>query len=826
MMRVYSKNIGISLVVAGLLLSGCEDVTNIYIDENKTDENLSVENLIVDNLTVNSLTVLDEEANQTEEEIEDEDNKEEEVDDNSTDSNLSTDVNASSSEVKSYDQIETPTYTNVEVVASDVLTNSNTKEVTSSTPTSSSNVEVEASDTSSVSDTEEEASDAQSSSSNTEEEASDAQSSSGDTQAVGSTDITQEDTSTEPVAETLSMSVTGSVVDGIIYGGSVSVYDLNKKLLAKGSTDSKGAYSIPVANLPKQYKVTLEGGTDSGVDGVENSNDKTNSLEMSAIVDREDSGEESVAHISPATTLVATMVEDGTIPLEEARESVNDALGLDGKSALCKLNPSKNDTAYRAGLFLAMVMESIVTTDKNALFKTLSTVVHQKKIKVKISNVGTTIEQLDLVDIATTANISENEIEKLSQVEVTVKESIKKSIDSVAVVADISRDSQNEALTQRARWDTLLLQLAENDVIDSSRVSLILDRVEESMQSILEAQTLEASEPSNIALIASMIDENLDKEMTDLTPSLLSISASYQERIKTVGSSETLKLLIRKLYTNSTLAEVDNISTMLQNDDTVSQLEEAIETIDQKVSSEENAQEIKDEMLDTLAGGVASRVESGTIPSDDTTTPTTLKSFIEQTLGDDGLYESIKSVVKVKVKIKIKAKKSKLTQADKSELTASIKVKKSLKITIKSKSYTKIDSSASSDMLAYISSMLASLSDDAYQEKIQALELSLANLSEAFDKAKYEAKVAQSVKVIQKIKVKTTTNIIKTIVKIKVVIKEKFIQNPSDTTTAISDVESNIGDYEVGDDIATRIIRLPQPSVESMGDIKKIRFAI
>ena len=824
-MRVYSKNIGISLVVAGLLLSGCEDVTNIYIDENKTDENLSVENLIVDNLTVNSLTVLDEDENQTEEEIEDEieDDKEDDDDNSTEDSNLSTDE--SSSELKSYS--ETPTSSDTTVVTSNTLDSSDDKEVIYTTPISN-DTEETTDDAGSSDGTEESLDTSGDNSDDTKETTDDSGNSDGTEESLDTSDgTTQEDTTTtEPVAETLSMSVTGSVVDGIIYGGSVSVYDLNKKLLAKGSTDSKGAYSIPVANLPKQYKVTLEGGTDSGVDGVENSNDKTNSLEMSAIVDREDSGEESVAHISPATTLVATMVEDGTIPLEEARESVNDALGLDGKSALCKLNPSKNDTAYRAGLFLAMVMESIVTTDKNALFKTLSTVVHQKKIKVKISNVGTTIEQLDLVDIATTANISENEIEKLSQVEVTVKESIKKSIDSMAVVTDISRDSQNEALTQRARWDTLLLQLAENDVIDSSRVSLILDRVEESMQSILEAQTLEASEPSNIALIASMIDENLDKEMTDLTPSLLSISASYQERIKTVGSSETLKLLIRKLYTNSTLAEVDNISTMLQNDDTVSQLEEAIETMDQKVSSEENAQEIKDEMLDTLAGGVASRVESGTIPSDDTTTPTTLKSFIEQTLGDDGLYESIKSVVKVKVKIKVKAKKSKLTQADKSELTASIKVKKSLKITIKSKSYTKIDSSASSDMLAYISSMLASLSDDAYQEKIQALELSLANLSEAFDKAKYEAKVAQSVKVIQKIKVKTTTNIIKTIVKIKVVIKEKFIENPSDTTTAISDVESNIDDYEVGDDIATRIIRLPQPSVESMGDIEKIRFAI
>jgi len=146
----------------------------------------------------------------------------------------------------------------------------------------------------------------------------------------------------------------------------------------------------------------------------------------------------------------------------------------------------------------------------------------------------------------------------------------------------------------------------------------------------------------------------------------------------------------------------------------------------------------------------------------------------------------------------------------------------SIKASVKSKSYTKIDSSATDAMLANLNSTLQDAKSDIekYQNMILALQLSLADLTKAFNSATYTIKVSNSISAVKKIKTTSSVSVITTIKKIKIVIVKKFV---SDTSYDNSDID--IDNKIVIPEPKVRIIRLPQPKLESLPP-KMIEFKI
>jgi len=436
-------------------------------------------------------------------------------------------------------------------------------------------------------------------------------------------------TNGETAPDTRAMTVKGSVVDGIIYDGKINISDMDGNSLGSTTTDDDGGYSLYIPKLPKQYKVSVDGGKDSGADGEINENDQDSSFGMNAIVDREDSGDDSMANISPATTVVANIVEDG-------------AIGVD------------------------------------------------------------------------------------------------------------------------------------NDSVD---------------------------------LIGDMINENIDLDSSLLASKMVKVSTSYQKiRIKIKNSFKIthktkLKKMISKVYKNSDLDDIDALANQLEDESRLESLDTIAGEIASKSSSD--GSDVEDMLQDMVASKVA-------LSSDE--------ESLREVVADNGLYQSVKKVVKIKKTIK--AKKT-ITREDRAKLVSSSTVMESIKASVKSKTYTRIDSSATDAMLANLTATLqqSQANIEAYQEKILALQLSLADLTKAFNSATYTTKVSNSISAVKKIRAESTVSIIKTIKKIKIVIVKKFVTNNSYNYDDI--IDSNI----VIPEPKTRTIRLPQPMLKSLPS-KMIKFKI
>ncbi|MBL0721814.1 MAG: DUF4214 domain-containing protein [Sulfurovum sp.] len=615
------------------------------------------------------------------------------------------------------------------------------------------------------------------------------------------------------------MTVKGSVVDGIIYDGKINVSDMSGNSLGSTITDDKGGYSLYIPQLPKQYKVSVSDGRDAGSDGVKNENDRDSSFGMSAIVDREDSGDDSMANISPATTVVADIAEDGAIGVDDARDMVNDSLGLEKGTKLSKIDPTNSDKANRAGAFFAMLSEMMPTTNKRMVFKSIAKVIITKKIKVKISNTTTDIDELALEDIARgVSGISEDSIQKVIKSKVVIRTVIKRTIESTEVAKNISRTSQNLVLSHRASWRIMLKKMdsLDLDMLNSDDLSLFSNRVQESMHSILEdSDSLNVTEPYSVELIGDMVDRNLDLDSAVLASKMVKVSQSYQKiKIKIKNSykiTHKIKLnsMIAKIYKNSDLNSLDSLSADLEDDSKLEAIDSIIGEIESKTASD--TPDVEDTMQDIIASKITSdKVEDGSIPTEDT-----LKDII----ADDGLYESVKKVVKIKREIKTKTT---ITQEDRVKLVSSSTVMQSIKASVQSKTYTKIDSSATDAMLANLNSTLLEARSDIeeYKNRLLALQISLADLTKAFNSATYSTKVSNSINAVKKIKTTSTVSVIKTIKKIKIVIVKRFV---TDTTATID--ESDVDNQIVIPDPVVRTIRLPQPMLESL-PIQNIRFTI
>jgi len=612
----------------------------------------------------------------------------------------------------------------------------------------------------------------------------------------------------------------GNVVDGPIYNAIVEIYDMNGTLLATTITDENGRYSVEVSNLPVQYRVVIREGGDSGVDGEMNANDENNTFIMSSIVTRDDNNEsnESVGHVTPATTLLDSIVEDGALPMDDAKALLKDQLGADLDDDLAKLDPTKHDLANKLGNLVALLSKMVPSNDRQISFKAVAKIVIKKKIKIKITNTGLDISDLNLTAIANEAkelgaDVSQEDIDKVASVETIIKEQLEAVMSKIKTVAVMSDEDKKEALVAYNALFELLAKIQEANLeeLNEEELKLFVYNLQESVKAILDEAGIADIGSDDIDFIANLVKENLDKDVEEYKTKIVKAVTEYKVVIKMVtGDSKqkiSLKKVIKLVYKNSDVDALENIKKALGDEAILAELLKSVE----ELLAQSDSNDLQNVLEDILAAKMAQTIEdnNGSITGDD------VASDANQTVKNVELVETLK--VKIKIKVKIKAKKTKLSTTEKAQLIAVKKVVTDIKINIKAKVFTKVSAKSSDDMYGELLKELESLynSDiEALKEQVQALNLFVTNLAEAFNADEFKQKVSVTIKVVQKIKIDTTVDQVKTVYKLKIVVKTKFVENKDDSVVIIE--EEEVDEYKEPFKALPKVIILPQPKVPSM----------
>jgi hypothetical protein len=196
------------------------------------------------------------------------------------------------------------------------------------------------------------------------------------------------------------ITLSGVATDGPIYDATVEIFAKSDTAfvtpLGKTTTSNNdatiGEYSITgIENLPAEYVVRVSGGKDAGPDGIKNDNDEE-SFEMLSVAKYSSGSASSTVHISPATTLVAKLVKNGT-NIDTANQTIKTALGLASDVDLTKDNPKENDTANKAGTVIAQIINSIGVSDKDAVLGAIAKSFQEKNTKlVDISDIEVNVD--------------------------------------------------------------------------------------------------------------------------------------------------------------------------------------------------------------------------------------------------------------------------------------------------------------------------------------------------------------------------------------------------------------------------------------------------
>ena len=630
-----------------------------------------------------------------------------------------------------------------------------------------------------------------------------------------------------------SIIVAGSVVDGPIYGGAVKIYGLDDSLLGNATTDSAGGYSTTIPNLPQRYKIKVNGGTDSGADGIANSNDKALGFDMSAVVDRSGSND-GTAHVTPATTIVDKIVEDGVIPLDDAQGLVKDGLGLGDESyPLCRLDPNKHDRANKAGSFIALLLESIQSSDKKAILRIIAKSFAQKEIKVKISNTNTQIETLDLVTLAKRVadespdSISLLDIDKLEKCQALIVKSMEQRVTRTRVTHLMTTTEQEEILAYRSALTTLLQKMTDTDLesLDATELETLYGNIIEGMKIVLAGGKLDASDPDNAALIADVIAANLDKEPADISEELIKLSHQYQLTIKKIKSDGTIKYkkstkkIIRAIYSRSSLDKLNETIASLSNSANLQKLAEVASSIEDQTSGEDTDMKsaFRLALQQTIAGQLSYEIEAlaGRLLTTDHIT-----QRVSETLGNDILISQLRSTLRIKITLKSKGRKIRLSIRERAKITACNQVLTSMRMSVRVKGFTTLDDDSIAKMLEHITTTLEESHDEesreAYEEKIKALQLTIVNLSKKFDSVDFKSRTKTTIRIIKKIKITTGSDLYKSIVKIKIKIRKDFVKTTTNLKATIEELEKYIERIVVKKTTKRRLIQLPQPRLETL----------
>jgi hypothetical protein len=452
-----------------------------------------------------------------------------------------------------------------------------------------------------------------------------------------------------------SSNVNGTVVDGPIYDANVSFYDLNGTLLGSTITSNEngklGEYNITIQNLPEQYIVKVTGGRDSGADGIKNENDEE-SFPMSSVGSK---GDKEV-HVSPATTLITKMVEDG-VEFTKANKNVQIALGLPADTNLTTTNPKTNDIASRAGTFIAGVLKIIPTDDRDVAFESIGDEIKKKadanKSVATINSVSVSIDDLNLSAIANDVKtkkvdaIKDEDIEKLESTKDIFENQIKKTTQKIKAFDNLSDDERKEAL---ASSKTLLslkdeVEQIDKEELDRDTLEHLSVKLEDGFKKVLE-DGLDKLSNDNIDILSDVIEKNLDKNISFMGDDLKTIANQTKEL------DSEIKTVVKKLYSAIDLNESKKMQNLKTDD-----IKDLVASID------ENDTATKELLEESIASKLTTLVRTST-------TIITTQKITEvktQTVDNNTLKSRLKTIATT---TKTLEEKTTLTSEEKAELKA------------------------------------------------------------------------------------------------------------------------------------------------------------
>jgi hypothetical protein len=627
-----------------------------------------------------------------------------------------------------------------------------------------------------------------------------------------------------PVALPAGNVASGSVADGPIYNAIVEFYDMNGTPLTTEPsvvrTDDSGKYQALIHNMPSQYRVVVREGSDSSVDGDINANDENNSIILSSIVTR-DEGNETVGHVTPATTLVDSIVEDGALPLDEATDLVKEQLGgADIGEDLSKLDPNKHDVANKLGNLVALLTKMVPSEDKKITFKAVAKIVIKKKIKITISNMGLDIQELNLTAIANEARelgaeIALDDMEKIASVESVILDQLSTLMEKIKAVDTMSDEDKKEALVAYNALFELLAKVKDTnlDELDEETLKLFVYNLQESVKAILDEMGREDIGSDDIDFVSNLVKEHLDKDVNEYKKSVVKALQEYKIVIKlVVGDTKvkiSLKKVIKLIYKNSDLDALTAIKQALGDN---THLEELLKAVEAMLAQSDTPQ-LQALLEDLLATKMAQTIEdqNGSVSGDE------IAKGANEVVNNPELIATLKVKVSLKITIKAKAKKEQLTFQERMELVAINKVVKDIKVNIKIKVFTKVAQDNAEALYEELLKQLMGLASSdvqALNNQIKGFELFVTDLFKSFNAVEFKEKLTITIKIVKQVTDDKTVDAIKTIFKLKVVVEAKFVVNTDDGVVTIE--EDEVKENIVPAKPLPKVITLPQPKLSTM----------
>ena len=636
---------------------------------------------------------------------------------------------------------------------------------------------------------------------------------------------------TKTVDTVVKYSVKGSVVDGPISGAVVKIFGVDENssiLYGTTTTDENGSFSIDdIENLPAIYRVVTSDGKDNGVDTEADNSDESLGFEMSAIVERDDNDTNetntSLANVSPATTLVDKIVEDGTMPLEEAQQSVAKSFGLDEDTVLAKLDNNKHSVGNKVGNLIGFLTKISPIEDKNIVIKAIVKLVVKKDINVKVSDTNVDIDNLDIDKLLQEVNqtapantISPNDMDKIKDTQELIKDTLVNLLNSIKTADSITTEEAKEATANKVALDALLAEIERltSLEIDSDELKLLVTNTKETIKALLDDNNTEETKSSdNIDFVLSLIKENLDKDLSDVKKFVIKASNDYKIVIKIVDGSTKIKVksksnikhIIKLIYKNCDINSTDKIKTALEDETILEEIEKSADDINSTaiVETGEMPDELSDELSDTLADQISDKIEDGNITAD------TVKTVTDNSVRNPELVEAIKIRVKIKIDIKIKSKTKVLSDDDNIDYIASKDVIKNIKINVKVRAFT---STHKSNCNAYASSVKNTLKSSVkIKIKVKTVKLNVVNLNDS------DLSIPQElIDLLEKLDSYSDTDFYKSIYKIKIKIKKDFVKVKISIKQTVKEIDDNIEEYKEPIVIPLRTLKLPQPSLPDM----------
>jgi len=479
--------------------------------------------------------------------------------------------------------------------------------------------------------------------------------------------------------EVTSKKVSGTIYDGPVYEANIEIIDpAQDKVLAK-SVSSKlqetvGDYVVEVANLPKVFIVKSIGGVDSGADGLINANDKKIDFPIKTVANAND-GEELVVNVTPATTLVANIVEKQDVPnLDEAKDVVAVTLGLPKDVDIIKANPKEDPIAAKAASFVANVVDSLPAKDSEVVYEAVTEVFKEKaKNKEPIATINEDSVELkndfSLKEIATTVAtidekaISDIDIKKVEKVEDTLKTQIKSVVIKTKPVEKMDETEKIVAVAADKTLDVIKSKIDES-IDDTTLVVNEINKIALNTEKTLSAVMINAAqkgedalgltEDKSLEILTTVIEENINKLDQIKVDTLTDVAIKAKEKVselESVDSSDETKDVTVTILKNS-FANID-----LTNESSVESIDKIVvedvvkisETIVEKSQDAVTIESAKDNFVESLSSVVASTL---TTKLDGNTV--NIEEVIAKSVENSDLIETIANAAEVKATVELK----------------------------------------------------------------------------------------------------------------------------------------------------------------------------